>query len=254
MLERVFVRVHFVVRTEVQRHLDVNHRVAGEHASLEGVFNALLNGRDVFARNHAALDGVDELEAAARGQGFELENHVTVLAAAAGLLGELALGVFDNRADRFAVGNLGLADLGFNTEFATHAVDDDFEVKLAHTGDDGLAGFFVGAHAEGRIFAEPDESSASAIFSWSALVLGSTACEITGSGNSMRSRMIGAETSQSVSPVVTSLRPTAAAMSPASASVISLRSLACICSRRPMRSFLFFTELSTVSPDFRMPE
>ena len=40
----------------------------------------------------------------------------------------------------------------------------------------------------------------------------------------------------SVSPVVTSFRPTAAAMSPARTSLISVRSLACICSRRPMRS------------------
>ena len=53
------------------------------------------------------------------------------------------------------------------------------------------------------------------IFSWSALVFGSTATEITGSGNSMRSSVIDCFTSHSVSPVVTSLRPTAAAMSPA---------------------------------------
>ena len=40
------------------------------------------------------------------------------------------------------------------------------------------------------------------IFSWSALVLGSTATSITGSGNSIRSRMIGALAAHSVSPVV----------------------------------------------------
>ncbi|MNW05351.1 hypothetical protein D3C71_2015890 [compost metagenome] len=53
------------------------------------------------------------------------------------------------------------------------------------------------------------------IFSWSALVLGSTACEITGSGKTMRSRMMMCAGSVSVSPVVTSLMPTAAAISPA---------------------------------------
>ncbi|MDT4841678.1 hypothetical protein FQZ97_755430 [compost metagenome] len=81
------------------------------------------------------------------------------------------------------------------------------------------------------------------IFSWSALVLGSTACEITGSGNSMRSSVIMAFGSHRVSPVVTSFRPTQAAMSPARISSISRRSLACICTIRPIRSFLPLTGL-----------
>ncbi|CFU01170.1 Uncharacterised protein [Bordetella pertussis] len=57
--------------------------------------------------------------------------------------------------------------------------------------------------------------SAMPIFSWSALVRGSTACEITGSGKVMRSRIMTCAGSVSVSPVVISLMPTAAAMSPA---------------------------------------
>ena len=52
-------------------------------------------------------------------------------------------------------------------------------------------------------------------FSWSALVLGSIASEMTGSGKSIASRMTGFFSSQTVSPVVTDFRPTAAAMSPA---------------------------------------
>ncbi|MCY1229436.1 hypothetical protein D9M72_418000 [compost metagenome] len=92
------------------------------------------------------------------------------------------------------------------------------------------------------------------IFSWSALVFGSTACEITGSGNTMRSSTIGAAGSHSVSPVVASFRPTAAAMSPASTSLISSRWLACICRIRPRRSFLLLTGLYTVSPELILPE
>ena len=37
-------------------------------------------------------------------------------------------------------------------------------------------------------------------------------------------------------------------------SVISSRLLACICRRRPIRSFLPRTEFKTLSPDFRTPE
>ena len=52
-------------------------------------------------------------------------------------------------------------------------------------------------------------------FSWSALVFGSIASEMTGSGKSIDSSTIGCFSSQIVSPVETLFRPTAAAMSPA---------------------------------------
>ncbi len=52
-------------------------------------------------------------------------------------------------------------------------------------------------------------------FSSSALVLGSMATMMTGSGNSMDSRMTGLDWSQSVSPVPVTFSPTAAASSPA---------------------------------------
>ncbi len=92
------------------------------------------------------------------------------------------------------------------------------------------------------------------IFSWSALVFGSTAWEITGSGKIIRSSVMTFCGSHSVSPVVTSFMPTAAAMSPANTSLISSRWLACICSRRPTRSLRPLTELMIVSPEFRTPE
>src|SRR5690606_5474396 len=109
--------------------------------------DALVHRRDELARHHTALDGVDELVAAARFQGFELEHDVAVLAATAGLLDELAFDFFAGLADGFAVGHLGFADVGFDAEFTTHPVDQHFEVQFAHAGDDGLAGFFVAAHA-----------------------------------------------------------------------------------------------------------
>ena len=90
--------------------------------------------------------------------------------------------------------------------------------------------------------------SAVDIFSSSTFDLGSMATSTTGSGNVIASRMIGWSSEQSVSPVVTRLKPMPAAMSPASTSVISSRLLACICTRRPMRSLLPVVALSTVSP------
>ena len=66
--------------------------------------------------------------------------------------------------------------------------------------------------------------------------------------------MIGASIAHRVSPVVTSFRPIAAAMSPARTSLISSRLLACIWTIRPKRSFLDLTGFSTVSPELTTPE
>src|SRR5690606_31712041 len=150
--ERVFVRVHIVVRTEEQRDLDVNNRVTSHHTSAKSFLDAFVDCRDVLARNHAALDGVDEFVTAARLERLELEHDVTVLTTTAGLFDELAFDFFASLADGFAVSPLRLADVGFHTELTTHAVDQNFQVELAHAGDNGLAGFFVGGHTEGRIF------------------------------------------------------------------------------------------------------
>src|SRR5690606_31899511 len=122
---------------------DVDDGVASHHACRQGFLDALVHRRDVFARHHTALDGVDELVAAARRQRLELEHDVTVLAATARLLDELAFDFFAGLANGFAVGHLGFAHVGFHTEFTAHAVDQHFEVKLAHTGNNGLAGLFV---------------------------------------------------------------------------------------------------------------
>ena len=62
---------------------------------------------------------------------------------------------------------------------------------------------------------------ANPILSWSALVFGSKDNSITGSGNSIDSRITGFFSSHKVSPVVVTFKPTAAAISPAYTSSIS---------------------------------
>ena len=90
--------------------------------------------------------------------------------------------------------------------------------------------------------------------SWSALVLGSTATWMTGSGKVSASSTIGWAGSHSVSPVVVCLRPTAATMSPAKQASLSSRWLACIWRSRPIRSFLSLVVLMTVPPLRSVPE
>ena len=74
-----------------------------------------------------------------------------ILTATARLLDELGFGLARNR-DRFFVGNLRFTDIGFDVEFALHAVVQDLEVQLAHSGNDGLSCFFIGGDTECGIF------------------------------------------------------------------------------------------------------
>ena len=54
-----------MVRTKVECCLNVNNRVTGQNTGLHGVFDTLLNSRNVFTRNNTALDGIDEFVALA---------------------------------------------------------------------------------------------------------------------------------------------------------------------------------------------
>ena len=187
---------------------------ARQHAGVERFADALVHGWDELARHHAALDRVDELVALARLLRLQLQHHMAILATTARLLDELAFDLVAGLADGLAVGHLRLAHGRLHAELALHPVHQDLQVQFAHAGDDRLPRLFIGAHAERRIFlCQPAQRDAHLFLV--GLGLGPTACEITGSGNTMRSRMMTCAGSLSVSPVVTSFTPTAAAMSPA---------------------------------------
>ena len=215
--------------------LEVDHGVAGHDAAGERVADALLDGAPELARHRAAHDLRLELEAGATLERLELQDAWPYwpLPPVWRTKRPSALG---RAADRLAVADLRPADVGLHLELAQHAVDDHLEVQLAHAGDAGLGALLVGADRKvglGR------RCSAIDILSWSALVFGSTASSMTGSGKVIDSSTIGLSSADSVSPVVVFLRPTAAAMSPALTDSISSRWLACSCRRRPTRSFPF---------------
>jgi hypothetical protein len=85
------------------------------------------------------------------GQWLDVAGHLAVLARAAGLLavGVAVLAALD---DGLAVLDLRAARNDHAVVLALHALDVDFEVKLAHAADDGLGRFLVAVHAEGGVF------------------------------------------------------------------------------------------------------
>src|SRR5690606_22192656 len=125
-LERHLRGVDLVVRTVVERDLDVDDREAEQRTALQRFFDALLHGGDEVLWHGTADDTVLELGAFATAFGLGLDLDVTVLAAATGLTHELALDV-DGLHDRLAVSDLRCADVGVDAELALEAVDDDLE-------------------------------------------------------------------------------------------------------------------------------
>src|SRR5690606_8773310 len=152
--ERHLVGVNVVIGTIVQRRFDTQQRIAGQTAVLHLLFDTLLNSRDVFLGNHTTNDLVHKDEVLAifniQRQRLKLHFYVTVLTTTTGLTNKLAFNV-NRLADTLTVRNLRLPDVGLYLELATHTVNNDVQVKLTHTGDDGLAGLFVGANTERRI-------------------------------------------------------------------------------------------------------
>src|SRR5690606_11966239 len=105
-----------------------------------------------FLRNHTAHNLVFKHQAFLTFVSRREANPAMAeLTTTTGLPNELA---FDLAAlgDLFTVRHLRLTDIGLDVELATHTVNQDVQVKLTHPGDDGLAGFFVGLHAERRVF------------------------------------------------------------------------------------------------------
>ena len=152
-----------------------------------------------------------------------------------------------DRRDRLLVGDLGLADVRLHLELAHHAVDDDLEVQLAHAGDDRLAGLLVRAHAERRVLlGELRERRRHLLLVDLGLGLDRDLDHRLGEVHRLEHDRVFS--SHSVSPVRHALqaddRGDVAGRRPRS---ISSRLLACICSRRPMRSFLPVVAFSTWS-------
>ena len=143
--------IDLVVGAVEQGDLDILDRVAGENTELHRLLDTGVDRRDVLLGDATTGDGVDELVAEARLLGLDRDDDAGELTRTTGLLLVRVLVLLDRLAQGLAVGHLRLADIGLHMELTLHAVDEDVQVKLAHTGDDGLAGLLVGVDAEGRI-------------------------------------------------------------------------------------------------------
>ena len=132
-------------------HFNIDNRISTQHAVEHRLFDAFLDGGNIFARNDAANDLVFDEHPFATTSWAQIHLHVSILTAAAGLLDQLADTMRIGR-DRFAVRDLRFTRIRVHLKLAEHTVPDNFQVQFAHAGDDRLACIFMRVNAECRIF------------------------------------------------------------------------------------------------------
>ena len=140
-----------MIRTIIKRHFHINHRMTGFYAFSHSFYNAFLSRRNEFLGNNAAFNFIDKLKARAAFCGFNPEPNMAVLATAAGLPDILSFR-FGNFFNSFFVSHLRPADIGAHFKFPFHPLNNNFKMELAHSGNNGFAGFKIGFNPKSWIF------------------------------------------------------------------------------------------------------
>ena len=139
-----------MVGAVVQHGLQADERVAGEHALLHGVAQALFDGREEVFRHAAAKDFFFKDHVIGLVLRLKADPDVAELAAAAGLLLVAAVGL-DLALDLLTVSDAGGLELGLDAEAALELGAQDVDLNVAGAGDDHLVGLGVVDEREGDV-------------------------------------------------------------------------------------------------------
>ena len=132
-------------------NIEVDQRIACENTGLCCFTDTVFDRLDEFLRNRTANDLVDDCDTMTAFHRGNCENTVTVLTASTGLTDKFGI-LSDFFEKCFAVGDFRFTGICFHFEFTFETVNDDFQVKFTHTGNNGLSGFGVAGNGEGRVF------------------------------------------------------------------------------------------------------
>ncbi len=113
--------------------------------------HTLINGLDVFLRNHAALDVVDELVTSTRSIWLDTQLAMSVVARTTGLANVLALG-FSSFANRLLINNLKFAYL--YSMSAKNPFANNLHLQLILATDQQLPIDTLHLNLDSRVFAE----------------------------------------------------------------------------------------------------
>ena len=157
-LERHFVGVYRVITSVDDLDFEVHHRITGENTAGSRFADTVFDRLDVFLRNVTADNFVLNGDTCSAFLRDEVDNAVTILTASTGLTDEahITVGFF---LQSFTVSNLRCTGIGFDLELTDQTVENDLQVQLSHTGNDGLPGIFITVDLEGGIFFSQSEQT-----------------------------------------------------------------------------------------------
>mmetsp|Transcript_14496 Transcript_14496/g.24999 ORF Transcript_14496/g.24999 Transcript_14496/m.24999 type:complete len:620 (+) Transcript_14496:1166-3025(+) len=148
-------RIDIVVGTIDQSGSDSQHRETGNNTVAELAFQTLLHTWNEFLGDGTTLDLVDKfkgrLERVFLGDRLKLDLNASILTRATRLL---LVGVihFRHAGDGLTVGDLRSTHIAFHLELSLHTIDNDFQMQLTHTFNNGLVGLLISGESERRIF------------------------------------------------------------------------------------------------------
>jgi len=140
-----------MVGTKNQRDAKIHDGVAGDNAFGRRFLNPFVNRRAVLGGNNAADDFIHELIARAARQRLDIDRAIAELTASAGLLLVTTLNV-GLAFDGFQIGDFRRVQIDFNAEFSSHFFNVDFNMHLAHSGENHLLGLGIAGEDDGRVF------------------------------------------------------------------------------------------------------
>ncbi|CDD47805.1 putative uncharacterized protein [Firmicutes bacterium CAG:534] len=133
--------------------MNTQNRETTKNTALSSFFDTFADSGDIFLRNCTTHNGRVKLE-----QFFSVGIHrlkvyftVTILSTTTGLLSVLGVNIY-SLCKGFLVSNLRCTYICLYLKLTKKSVYDDLQVKLTHTGDNGLACFLICMSTESRIF------------------------------------------------------------------------------------------------------
>src|SRR3989344_5429317 len=140
-----------MVAAIIKLSFNVNYGVAGNNAVSHSFFDTGLNGWDEFDGYTATFDAVDEFKPFTGFMLTQAQPNMAIWPPATALADKLSFGFNGILTDSFTVSHLGRTDVSLNRKFTLHAINNDFQMKLAHTRDNGLAGLMIDFNPKSRI-------------------------------------------------------------------------------------------------------
>src|SRR5699024_7610388 len=142
-----------MVRTVIYVGVYADNRESSQDTCLHSFFDTFAYSRDVFFGNRTADNSRFEFEGLFGIVVHRLEFNftVTILTTSTGLFCIFAVHI-SRFCDGLFVCNLRSAYVCFYLELTQQSVYDDFQMKLAHTCDDGLTGLLIGVSTECGVF------------------------------------------------------------------------------------------------------